>query len=245
MWIALLTDFGLSEYVGVLKGEIWRRQPDVKIIDLFHEVTPFAIREAAWILLAHRRSFPPGTVFLAVVDPGVGTRRQAVAVGTRAGYYYVGPDNGLLYPAAWADGDPRAVALEIPEGASSTFHGRDVFAPAAARLAGGCPLEELGPPVELEAKLLFHMQGREGEIVRIDRFGNIITNLPPTGQEQYHAVLADGSRRTLPFFPTYGVAPRGQLFVTTGSAGTLEIALREDAASRELPVRVGQRVVLE
>src|SRR5690606_665442 len=162
----------------------------VKIIDLFHEVTPYAVREAAWILLAHRRSFPEGTVFLAVVDPGVGTRRQAVAVGTRAGYYYVGPDNGLLYPAASADGEPRAVALQVPGDASPTFHGRDVFAPAAARLAGGCPLEELGPPVPLEHRLLFHLRGREGEIVRIDRFGNVITNLPPSGCSQYQATLA-------------------------------------------------------
>lgn len=235
--IVFLSDFGLSEYVGVVKGVIARHGPGVPVIDLFHGVAPQAVREGAWVLLANHRYFPPGAVFLAVVDPGVGTSRQPVAVRTRH-HFFVGPDNGLLYPAAMDDGVEAVVRLPVPHNASRTFHGRDVFAPAAARLAAGVPIEELGEPCDLQVPLSFHLSGREGEIVRVDPFGNIVTNLPHVGAERYHARLG-GFAGWLPFRATYAEADGfDRLVVVQNSTGTLEIAAPNGSAQDLLRVRL-------
>lgn len=264
--IVFLSDFGVSEYVGVVKGVIARHGPGVPVIDLFHGVGPQALREGAWVLLANHRYFPPGAVFLAVIDPGVGTGRQAVAVRTRD-YFFVGPDNGLLYPAARAGGVVASVRLPVPAGASRTFHGRDVFAPAAARLAAGANLEDLGEPCDLRVPLEFHLDGREGEVVRVDPFGNVITNLPHTGAERYRARLGE-FEGWLPFRETYAAtAPSGHggaagargaggggkdgaagpraLVVVLNATGTLEIAVPNGSAQRLLHAGVGDRVTLE
>lgn len=241
--IAILSDFGQSEYVGVMRGVIQRLAPGTTVTDLYNEVRPQAVREGAWVLYTTYRHFPEGTIFLCVVDPGVGTDRQALAIRTKR-YYFVGPDNGLMYPAVTDDGLQEAVALPIPPDASPTFHGRDVFAPAAARLAAGLPFNELGPSAEIKARLRFHRKGREGEVVRVDRFGNIITNLPHIGKDSYH-VIVEGYRRTMPFVRTYAEAPRGKLFVTEGSAGTLEIALRNHSAWSVMDVPLGSLITIE
>jgi len=178
-----------------------------------------------------------------VVDPGVGSDRQALAVRTRR-YFFVGPDNGLLYPAIEDDGIEEAVALPVPPGASATFHGRDVFAPAAAQLEAGAALTDLGEPTQVRVPLTFHRQGREGEIVRVDRFGNMITNLPHTGQDQYR-VSVESYRRIMPFVRTYAEAPRGKLFVIEGSAGTLEISLKNGSAWSVMDVPLGGRITIE
>lgn len=241
--IAVLSDFGQSEYVGIMHGVIQRVATGTIVADLYNDVKPQCVREGAWILYTAYRHFPEGTVFLCVVDPGVGTDRQALAIRTRR-YYFVGPDNGLLYPAVSDDGVEDVVALPIPPDASNTFHGRDVFAPAAARLAAGVPLRDLGRPAEIKTPLRFHLQGREGEVVRIDRYGNIITNLPHIGKDSY-LVVVEGYRRTMPFVRAYAEAPPGQLFVTEGSAGTLEIALRNHSAWDVLDVPLGSRIIIE
>jgi len=241
--IAILTDFGQSEYLGIMKGVILRHAPRAVICDLYNEVEAQSVREGAWVLYTAYRHFPEGTVFLCVVDPGVGSDRQALAVRTQR-YYFVGPDNGLMYPAMVDDGIVEAVELPVPPGASNTFHGRDVFAPAAAKLEAGAALSDLGRPAEVKVPLTFHLRGREGEIVRVDRFGNIITNLPHTGQHEYR-LSVESYRRVLPFVRTYAEAPRGQLFVIEGSAGTLEISLRNGSAWSVMDVPVGGRIVLE
>lgn len=241
--IAILTDFGQSEYVGIMRGVILRHTPGAVIVDLYNEVEAQSVREGAWVLYTAYKHFPPGTVFLCVVDPGVGSDRQALAVRTSR-YYFVGPDNGLLYPAVMDDEVQEVVALPVPPGASATFHGRDVFAPAAARLEAGASLGDLGRPTDIRAALTFHRQGREGEIVRVDRFGNIITNLPHIGQDQYR-VSVESYRRVMPFVRTYAEAPRGTLFVIEGSAGTLEISLKNGSAWSVMDVPLGGHITIE
>ena len=244
--VVLLTDFGPSEYVGILKGVILSRAPEAAVVDLAHDVTPQGVREGAWLLAQAYRWFPEGAIFLAVVDPGVGTGRAAVAVRTRA-YAFVGPDNGILYPAAQRDGIVGIVSLPIPPTASATFHGRDVFAPAAAALARGIDLGELGEPRDALHPLVHHLRGREGEVVRIDRFGNCLTNLPAVpGAPAYRAWIEKGSvPPVLPWARTYGEAEPGRLFVTENAYGTLEIALRDGSAQELIGTVPGARLRLE
>lgn len=241
--IAILSDFGQSEYVGILRGVVQRHARGVMMTDLYNEVRPQSVREGAWVLFTAYKHYPEGTVFLCVVDPGVGSERQALAIRTKR-YLFVGPDNGLMFPSVTEDGLKEAVALPIPPDASPTFQARDVFAPAAARLASGTPIDELGPSAEITARLRFHKKGREGEIVRVDRFGNIITNLPHIGKDTYF-VAVEGYRRELPFVRTYADAPRGRLFVTEGSAGTLEISIRNRSAWSVMDVPMGSQITIE
>ncbi|MBM3270651.1 MAG: SAM-dependent chlorinase/fluorinase [Candidatus Sericytochromatia bacterium] len=239
--IALITDFQQSEYVGMLKGVLLRDAPGAQIVDLFHGVSPQGVREGAWVLAVSAGYFPEGTVFVGVVDPGVGGARRGVAIFTRR-YAFVGPDNGLLHPAAVGDGLGRAVGLEIPPDASKTFHGRDVFAPVAARISRGEIVD--GPAIADLVPLAFHLYGREGEVVRIDPFGNIITNLPPEPAKKTYRLTLGRLEATLPWVPTYAAAPEGELVVVTGSAGTLEIAMKEKSAEAKLAPDLGQRIIL-
>ncbi|MEW6276825.1 MAG: SAM-dependent chlorinase/fluorinase [Bacillota bacterium] len=246
--IVLLTDFGWSSYVGAMKGVILSRCPYAQIVDLTHDVAPQNVREGAWLLLVNYLYFPPGSIFLAVVDPGVGTKRKALAIKTKD-YYFLGPDNGLLSPAAARAGIVDTVELAVPPEASLTFHGRDVFAPAVAKLAAGLPFRELGKPVVPEVNFAFYLNGREGEVVTIDRFGNVITNIPPLPNRRKYAVsLARGGksyfRSELPFCPAYAFAPEGVLFLITGSGGTLEISVKNGSAASRLGVEVADRVAI-
>lgn len=242
--IALLTDFAWSEYVGILKGVIARLAPGCPVIDLCHTVTPAAVREGAWVLLSSFPYFPEGTVFLGVVDPGVGTGRQAVIVESRR-YRWVGPDNGLLYPAAAQDGIRAVFALPVPWGASPTFHGRDIFAPAAARLARGEDPASLGEPTTLRVVLHFRCEGRWGEVVRIDPFGNVVTSLPPAHAAAYRLRLPGRDSLVVPCHRTFAEGPPGTLFVVVGSAGTLELVVREGSANSRLQLRPGDPLALE
>ena len=247
--IVLLTDFGRDPYVGVMKGIILSICPRAQLIDLTHHVTPQNIREGAWLLLANYAYFPKGSIFLAVIDPGVGTKRKALAIKTKV-CYFIGPDNGLLYPASVKAGMVDVIEIDPPKGASFTFHGRDVFAPAAAKLAAGVPFYKLGKPGEPGIKLNFHLAGREGEVVTIDWFGNVITNVPPLISRQSYAVkLMRGERSyftlELPYYPAYALAPANDLFLITGSNGTLEISVKNRSAASTLPAQVGDRVTIE
>lgn len=257
--IALLTDFGADEYVGVVKGVVASIWPQARFVDLCHQVTPHAVREGAWILLQAYRYFPPGTLFLAVVDPGVGTERAAVAVESRR-YRWVGPDNGLLFPAVEDDGGGRIVNLPVPASASSTFHGRDVFAPAAARWAAGAALETLGQVRSAPlVPLRFYRRGSCGEIVRIDRFGNLVTPLPPPaagrglpGGARVTVLRRAGARWKAVAGPvparwvrTYGDAAAGELVVLVGSSGTLEVSRVCGSAAEALGARSGDRLCIQ
>ncbi|MGV3710643.1 MAG: SAM hydrolase/SAM-dependent halogenase family protein, partial [Gemmatimonas sp.] len=180
--VTLLTDFGTADgYVAEMKGVIASAAPDVSVMDMSHDIPPQDIDAARLALARYWRRFPVGTVHLAVVDPGVGTERRAIAVSS-GGRYLVGPDNGVLSPSLFAP-DAECVGLPVPVNASRTFHGRDVFAPAAASLASGVPLQSLGEPLfDAIRRRTPEAQRRGdgnvvGEVISIDRFGNAITNL--------------------------------------------------------------------
>ncbi|MHC4260593.1 MAG: SAM hydrolase/SAM-dependent halogenase family protein, partial [Planctomycetota bacterium] len=173
--IVLLTDFGDSEYVGVMKGVIYGIAPEAKVVDLCHSVRPQNVIEGSWILKNNYRYFAKGAVFCCVVDPGVGTERKAIAVKTDT-YYFVGPDNGLMWDAVKERRIIEMREISIGAEASRTFHGRDVFAKAVAEIDLG-RFGETGKHIERIEKLELYRAGREGIVVRIDRFGNIVTNL--------------------------------------------------------------------
>ncbi len=242
--VVLMTDFGESEYVGVMKAVIYSLCPSATITDLTHSITPQSIREGAWVCLKSHAFYPKDSVFVCVVDPGVGTTREAVLVKTRD-YTFIGPDNGLLYPACTENGIESVFALRLSEDASKTFHGRDVFAKAAAAVLNRTEKTLLSKKMaHLGVSLDFYLKGRTGEVVRIDRFGNIITNIPPMEKSGYH-LSRSHIESELKLCETYSVGPEHGLFLVTGSYGTLEISARNAAASDSMPLEVGSRITLE
>ncbi len=239
-----MTDFGESEYVGVMKGVVYSISPSEQVVDLTHSIPPQSVREGAWILMNSYKHFPKDSVFVCVVDPGVGSERDAVLVKTK-NYTFIGPDNGLLYSAAHQDGIESISSISIDSSASKTFHGRDVFAVAAAyyvRNQAGKVLGGFKP--SLGIKLTFPQEGRNGEVVRIDRFGNVITNIPPLDKSQYKLVTPD-LRWDIEWFPTYTQGSDRGVFLVTGSYGTLEIAAKNAPATEEVPLQIGDTLSIE
>ncbi|MFX0063750.1 MAG: S-adenosyl-l-methionine hydroxide adenosyltransferase family protein [Candidatus Hermodarchaeota archaeon] len=239
--ITILSDFGQSEFLGVMKGIVLKINPKIRIIDLSNTVTPGNIREGAWILYTSFQFFPKGTIFLCVVDPGVGTEREPISIFT-TNYSFVGPNNGLLFPAATHDGIKSVIELEVPNKASNTFHGRDVFAPAAALIAS----EKFIVFKEFKGilkKLKFKQAQNEGEIIRIDHFGNAITTIKEFTPAFAFEIQIGSQRYTLHLSKTYeqgGNVP----FLIVGSSGTLEISIKGKSAAQYLNLRVGQKITL-
>jgi S-adenosylmethionine hydrolase len=255
--IALLTDFGLADhFVGVMKGVIARIAPSARVIDISHEIPAYSLTPARFLLTQSWRWFPDDTVFVCVVDPGVGSQRRAIAV--RAGKsLFLGPDNGLLSDALRL---PKAVCREITNrklfaGApSATFHGRDIFAPVAAHLAKGLPFGRLGPLVKDATRLpaLDPVRtGRRfwsGEVVYVDRFGNCITNLPLSdfpNLAQRPFLLRIGLAAIDMLSPCYAAGDPGQPILVAGSHGFLEVAANQGHAAKTLGVAVGSPVEME
>jgi len=243
--VTLMTDFGTRDgYVAEMKGVLLDRAPGVALVDITHDIPPHDVDAARLALERYWQRFPGGTVHVVVVDPGVGTARRALAVAS-AGRYLVGPDNGALSPALALD-DATAVALLVANDASPTFHGRDVFAPAAAALATGCPLASLGEPcldpvVVNVPEPVAGSGGRfEGEVVTVDHFGNAVTNLSaPDGD-----AIVEFAGHRLPLRRTYADVERGEVVALVGSSGRVEIAVREGSAAAALGIARGARVVL-
>lgn len=246
MVIAMLTDFDGSDGLGMVKGVVYTICPEAKIVDLYNNIEPFQVRSGAWILLKDYKYLPKGTVFYAVVDPGVGGRRRCVVVKTR-NYYFVGPDNGLIFPAATDDGIEAVVDLPVPETASKTFHGRDVFAPAAAKLERGIPLRQLGKIVNAESlqQLKFNATESEGEVVVIEHYGNIVTTISkpqPRQRKASYKVECGSYKNNLNYHETFEEAVEGELFVITGSKNTLELAVKNGSAAAVTGVKVGNKI---
>ncbi|TFG33491.1 hypothetical protein EU527_08040 [Candidatus Thorarchaeota archaeon] len=242
--IILLTDFGESEYVGVMKGVILSIDSNARIIDLTHSISPQSVREAAWVLLKSYRYFPKNSIFVCVVDPGVGTSRDAVLVETSE-YIFIGPDNGLLFPTLTELSSYKAYSITINPTVSSTFHGRDVFAVAAGRYHRGTSAEELGIPLNsLSVPLVFHYQENSGEVVRIDHFGNIVTNIPPTSKNHFWLSVNEKIRE-ISLYTTYAEGPDTGIFAIIGSAGTIEFSAKNQSAIDYLAVEIGDLVTLE
>lgn len=275
--IALLTDFGTTDvYVGTMKAVMARICPTTRFIDITHAVQPQNIQQGAFTLFTCCRYFAPGTVFLTVIDPGVGTNRRALAA--QAGeYYFVGPDNGVLSFALAEYDNIATVELSNQDyrldTISSTFHGRDIFAPAAAHLAAGVSLYEFGPVIEdyyrLPAPQL--MIGRstiEGEVIHIDHFGNVVTSIgevrrsasgelyliAPFGRgQQRHPVITlppaatiqIGSLKLARIHRTYSEVAPGAALALVGSSGFLEISINGGSAAQAFNIAIGDPVTLQ
>lgn len=237
--IVLLTDFGPSEYVGVMKGVILGMDAGAKIVDLCHDISPQSVIEASWVLKNSYKYFPAGTVFCCVVDPGVGTVRKALAVRT-ADYYFVAPDNGLLWEALREQRVVDTREIPVPPNASRTFHGRDVFARAAADIALG-RFDTLGLQIGRIEKLEFPLDAGKGVVVRIDRFGNVVTNVPGAGRSEYSVKVGE-PQWEMGFYETYQEGPDNECFLIEGSCGTLEVSLKDGNANERLKLKTGQRI---
>jgi len=232
--ITLTTDFGAgSPYVAALKAALLAGCPDATLVDVSHSVSAFDLEGAGFVLWAGTRHFGEGAVHLAVVDPGVGTSRRPLAVQLGRSYW-VAPDNGLLsLLLRESPQSPAAVALHRPEGASPTFEGRDVFAPAAAALASGARLAAVGEPVD-DLKQLPESPPR---VLWVDAFGNLVTSLkPPVGGVKLGPVAVRRTART------YGEVGAGELFYYTGSMGFIEVGVRDGRADLLLAAGPGSAV---
>ncbi|HWF10678.1 MAG TPA: SAM-dependent chlorinase/fluorinase [Bryobacteraceae bacterium] len=254
--ITLLTDFGTADhYAAAMKGVILGIAPDARITDITHEIRPYAITEAAYTLAQAWTCFPEGTVHLVVVDPGVGSARRPIVAET-AGHYFVAPDNGVLTLVLENARVHEVTSSRLfRQPVSRTFHGRDIFAPVAAHLANGVAVDEMGPRVENYARLdiaspVQTASGWRGRILKVDRFGNLITNFQ---SDQWLPRIARGFEMTLgqarvsrvvsKVVSNYADAGEG-LFVIPGSAGFLEVSARQTSAARIAGIESGDVVEL-
>ena len=255
--ITLLTDFGTTDhYVGAMKGVILGICPQILMVDISHEVTPFGIAEGAYTLAQAWYCFPKGTVHLVVVDPGVGSNRRPILASVD-GHKFIAPDNGVLgmVLAKAKNAAVREITTEsyFRQPVSGTFHGRDVFAPVAAHVARGVPETRFGKPVADYFRPAFAMPKRTarrvwaGTVLKIDRFGNVITNLEsgafPLDDGAFSLQL--GMQTVSRFTTTYAAASPGIPLVIPGSSGYLEVSLKEASAARELGVNAGSPIELK
>ncbi len=264
--ITITTDFGTEDaYVPAMKGTMLSIAPDARLVDLTHEISPQDVMESAYVLQSALPFFPPNSIHLVVVDPGVGTERRAVAL-QQDGHWFVGPDNGL-FPLIFEGNSPdAAVELDEPDAwrtpsPSNTFHGRDIFAPAAAHLAAGRTLDNIGSPIErLEplqwAQPFVDEHAIEGRVVHIDHFGNCVTNIRrPTFAQALGVNENAPSAEVLPpidgyvgstvlesVHDTYGAVAEGEPLLLFGSTGSLEVAVNGGNAAELLDIRKGDSI---
>jgi S-adenosylmethionine hydrolase len=249
--VTLLTDFGLRDhFVAAMKGVILGLNPEVDFVDISHLIPPQDVFTGAFTLGQTWAYFPPKTVHLVVVDPGVGTARKAIAA-TAGDHYFVAPDNGIL---TWVMEQPDFVAYEITadhyfrKPVSNTFHGRDVFAPVAGWLSRGMPLEHVGPrlaePVRLNVPPVKKVREGliQGAILAADQFGNLITNLKPEDVPASFKMILPGQREITVVWRAYSEGAPGELFVIHGSTGYLEISVKNGSAASTLGLKTGAPV---
>lgn len=248
--ITLLTDFGTADgYVAAMKGVIAAIAPGILIDDATHAIPPGDVRSGAWALGAYWHLYPEGTVHVAVVDPGVGSDRRALAIEVDS-RIIIAPDNGLISAVLLSAAPSAIVQISnqhvMRDTVSGTFHGRDVFAPAAAHAWSGMSLDEFGPAVADPVVLAATPIARSGDsvigvVVHVDRFGNLITDIPAAGTGGGVLEVQGGIR--IPVRPTYSDAASGDLVAVAGSRGTLEVAVRDGRAVDVLGVGRGSPVV--
>jgi S-adenosylmethionine hydrolase len=254
--VTLTTDFGLKDpYVAEMKAAILCICPSAVIVDVTHEVEKFDVRMGAYVLSSAVPYFPMGTVHVAVVDPGVGTQRRSILIQTRQGFF-VGPDNGLLVMAAEKQGimavheiaNPKLMLPQV----SNTFHGRDIFAPAAAHLTNGVRPSEFGPEIRDFVKPPFAKVTRSkgvliGEVLHVDNFGNIITNIAGKEMANFPSkatinVKLPRSKLKLELHKTYGETKLGEILALTGSHDYFEIAVNQGNAAEKLKAKPGDKI---
>jgi len=263
--VALLTDFGLSDhYVGVVKSVILARAPHVQIVDISHGVSPQNIDQAGYLVWASYKYFPEGTIFVCVVDPGVGSHRRIICAAGH-GYVFLAPDNGLLkyvfgeikHPEVYAVTEKKYFLKNV----SKTFHGRDVFASVAGFLASGLEPSKLGKriteriPSERFAAIGPTRKEVKGRIIHVDRFGNLITNVQPRITQgrpgkripflKHFSVQIYSTQKIINhLYATYDDAPDNDPFMVLGSSGLLEISIKSGSAAAVLGVGPGERITL-
>lgn len=255
--ITITTDFGhQGPFVGVMKGRILTRFAEARIVDLTHEIVVHWPAEAGFWLARSFEYFPPGTVHVAVIDPGVGTSRDILAVVAR-GHVFLAPDNGLLAPIVARHADARIVRFTAAHLArfglsrpSATFHGRDIFAPIAAELAAGrCTPESLGEQVTTLVPAwvdepTIDPASVTGVVITIDHFGNLITNIDAALLERFRLPLIHAGNHAFPLLRTYGDTRPGEYLALVNSFGVLEIARAEQSAAEGLGLSRGAPVVV-
>ena len=255
--IVLMTDFGLSDtYVGQMKGVIHSIAPSAHIIDLTHAISPQNIAQGAFLLGTSAPFFPEGSIFVSVVDPGVGTARRAIAIQTER-HTFLAPDNGLLTTILQKEQVKRCISINITEkryiltSVSSTFHGRDVFSPAAAHLAIGVPVQELGEESDPAGCTRIHIpdctssdsgHSWEGSVIFTDHFGNLVTSLDSEQLDRSIQWIVSAGELQLPLSATYGDVADQQPLAYRGSFGMIEIGIRNGNASELLGIKDGDRV---
>lgn len=247
--VTLTTDFGVSDsYVAEVKAVLLRRRPHVTIVDVTHDVPPQDVLAGSFVLERALRAFAPGTLHLAIVDPGVGSERR-ILLASIARQWVIAPDNGLItWPWRRLHHDERQVynlTWRPTAAIGSTFHGRDIMAPAAARLLAGMPPARLGQPGLAPVLLDFHLAtdpGQGGRIIHIDRFGNATTNIPESVIVAHRPNAVKLGRRTIPIKRTYADVPIGEPVALIGSSGLVEIALRNGNVARTLKIKAGAKV---
>ncbi len=255
--VTLLTDFGTRDhYVAAVKGVLLRINPSLTLVDITHEVTPRNIQEGGFVLASSFQNFPKGTLHLAVVDPGVGGERRGLAAATER-HFFIGPDNGLFDRVFELDPPRLVVELENPDyqlhQPSPTFHGRDIFAPATGHLSLGLPLEKLGTAIRYKMRspgrrILSGDDELLGEIIHVDHFGNLISNIEIPSRENHFQIrnlqvyLADQKVLTGP--KTYEEAPVSNPFALVGSSGNLEVAVRNGSAQNVTGHGVGTPILV-
>jgi len=261
--IAFLSDWGYtSYYVGVAKAVIKRIHPDAVIIDITHGIEPFNVRMAMHVLYRASKDFLEGTVFLAVVDHGVGTARKSIVMRTKNNMFFVGPDNGIFTLVAEEYGvkEIREITnrkLYYKKDPSFTFHGRDIFAPAAAHLDKGMPMENLGTRL-MSYEVLKYKRAKiderriVGEVAFFDSFGNIETNIPfqffmdmGIDLDDVLTLRVGNKSFKVPFVRTYGDVSEGELLIHPDSSGFLEIAMNQGSAREYLKVEQSSEIILE
>ena len=249
--LTLTTDFGLSDhYVGTMKGVILGICPQAEMVDISHQVSPFEIAEGAWLIAQAYPYFPKKTVHLVVVDPGVGTSRRPIVMEA-AGQYFVAPDNGVLAMVYTREKHKiRLISNQryFRKPVSQTFHGRDIFAPAAAHLAAGATPARLGKVIEDYLRPSFDQPQRSGKrtwsgrILKIDRFGNIITNFHVSDfpdLERRNFTMAIGPQQIGALARNYAEAGAGELFLIAGSSGYLEVSVNQGSAAKRIGCEAG------
>lgn len=249
--ITLLTDFGLRDhFAGAMKGVMLDLNPELTLVDISHLIPRHDIFTGAFTLDQAWSCFPAGTVHLAVVDPGVGTGRRAVAASA-GGHFFVAPDNGLL---TYVAGREDFAAFEITadhyfrKPVSQTFHGRDIFAPIAAWITRGIPLHQLGPSLRDPVRLNVPVPKKVKEgliqaaVLAVDQFGNLVTNLRPADVPRTAKVILSGQREIKSFHSTYEEGAPGEAFLIAGSTGFLEIAVKNGSAASLLGLKPGSPI---
>lgn len=255
MVITLLSDFG-DVYPASMKGVILGINPEAKIVDISHSIPRYDINAGAFVLMTVARYFPSHTVHIAVIDPGVGTQRRAIAIKAESEegmHYFIGPDNGLLIPAARSIGEFEVYEITNRKlfltDVSSTFHGRDIFAPTGAHISKGLDINKLGRQIFDFSALEFGEGMKkgdsiEGRVIFIDTFGNIVTNISSEIVNFVNGDMLEIQRRRIPFYSSYGFCKKGEPLALIGSHGYLEIAINQGNAAIYFNKKNGDEIAM-